>query len=545
MSKYIDIIDTTFASSYKAATSSALVDENIFKMANYASKVGISSFEVAGFNGFEDIAKVKKHLTFSYLYDFREMVGAEANLNTTINASTLVGYDALNIDFVKMHAELMSKYNINTVRVFDNLNSIKNISFTAKEYKKHSLNSEVVILLKERYSIEYYEKIFDELIDSDLEFDTIVLNDKFGACAPAFVAEIISLAKMLLGDYVFVGLKTNDSLSLGISVYLAALEAGVDMLDVAVYPFSCGYGAPDLLSLLYATKNLDYNLGDLTIENIAMYQKQLSKSVSSAKVDIKKEQNSNNFFTPFPAVEINEYNEEINRGIIKERVNDEIMYIFKLLKIKNISKPLSKAIFEQAKLNIIKGRWKIIDGTFATLLAQSSLKIETNIAKKLNSMVRTKKIENNINDFLDVNALEQNLENKFLFSVFDLYKKEPKIREDIVRKKKILGEPSEYCVEVGNKKFLVKIKDVEEEIEVIDYNSDANTTIITSAYDGRVMSINATIGANIIEGELLMVIWSNGKEYEVVSKIEGVVYNVYVKEGEEVNKGSNLLSVEL
>jgi len=545
MSKYIDIIDTSFASSYKAVVSTAMVDENIFKMANYASKVGISSFEVAGFNGFEDIAKEKKHLAFSYLYDFREMVGAEANLNTTVNASTLVGCDVLNIDFIKMHSKLLSRYNINTVRVFDNLNSISNISNTAKIYKDSGVNSEIVVLLKERYSIEYYEKIFDELIESEIEFDTIILIDKFGACSPAFVAEIISLAKMLLGDYIFVGLKTNESLSLGISVYLAALEAGVDMLDVAIYPFSGGYGAPDLLTLLHATKNLDYNLGDLTIENIAMYQKQLTQNVADSKLDIKKEQNSNNFSTPFPAREIKEFNKKVNRAVIKDRLNNEIMYIFKLLKIKNISAPLSRALFEQALLNITKDRWKVIDSNFATLLAQSPLKIDSNIAKKLNSMVRVKRVEENIDELLSSSALERNLENRFLFSIYNLHKQEVKISEDIVKKKKILGEPSEYCVEVGNKKFLVKIKDVEEEIEVIDYNSDANTTIITSAYDGRVMSINATIGANIIEGELLMVIWSDGKEREVVSKIEGVVYNVYVKEGEEISKGSNLLSVEL
>jgi len=545
MAKYIDIIDTSFASSYKVSVGSAFVDESIFKMASYAKKIGISSYEVAGFDSFEDIAKVKRSLLFNYLYDFREMVGEEANLSTMVNASTVVGYDIVNVDFVKMHAELMLKYQITTIRVFDNLNNLNNIANSAKIYKDRGLSVEIVILLTERYSISYYKNLFDELIDSEIEFENLMFIDNFGACAPSFVAEIISLAKVLLGDYVFIGLKTNDNLALGISVYLAALEAGVDMLDVAIHPFSGGFASPDLLSLLLATKKLDYNLGDLSVENVSMYQKELNKVISETKIDITKDQNSNNYSTPFPAIELNEFNKKIDRGVIKDRVTDELMYILKLIKIKNISKPLSQAIFDQALLNIKKGRWKVVDSHFATLLAQSSLTIDHNIAIKLNSMIKRKRVDLNIDNYLVKNVLDQSLENRFIFSIFDLDKKEPQINEKIIKKKKILGDVCEYSVDVGNKKFLVKIRDVEEEIEVIDYNSDVNTTLIKSQYEGRVMSIKVAIGANIVEGELLMTLWSDGKEHEVVSKIEGIVYNIYVKEGEEISKGSNLLSVEL
>jgi pyruvate carboxylase subunit B len=545
MSRYIDIIDTSFATSFKATYGTAVIDNDIFKYASYATKVGISSFEVAGFNSFEDIAFSKKHLAFNYLYDFRQMVGVEANLNTTINASTLTSMEPLSKEFFRMHAKLMSKYNVNTIRVFDNLNNIENINTICNIYKQESLGCEIIILLKERYSIEYYEKLFDELIEKVVEFDTVVFVDNFGACRPNFVAEIISLAKMLLGEYVFVGFKSNDSLSLGLASYLAALSAGVDMLDVALYPLSGGFGAPDLLSLLHATKELDYNLGDLSIENITMYQKELSASCASLEPIKCHSQNSNNFSTPFPAIEIDSYNKEIDRAMIKDRVTDEIMYIFKLLKIKNISQPFSKHIFEQALLNIKNGRWKIIDSSFATLLASSSLSIDSTIASKLNTMVRQKRVSQTIDEYLFTNALEKNLENRFLFSIYNLNKTKKVLNEAVVKKKKILSEPSQYCVEVGNKKFLVKISDVKEEIEVVDYNSDANTTVITSSFTGRVMSINISVGSNIIEGELLMTVWSDGKEQEVVSEIEGIVYNIYVKEGQEIGNNTKLISVEL
>ena len=545
MAKYIDIVDTTYASSYKASFGTAFVDKEFLKMANYAKRVGISSFEVAGFNGFEDIAKAQKSLAFNYLHDFRELVSEDSNLSTTVNTSTLISNEVVSKEFVKEHAKLMKKYNINTIRVFDNLNNVKNIGEVSAIYKKEGLSVETIIVLAQRYSVEYYGKLFDEFVDSSVELDTLFFVDNFGACAPTFVADVISLAKMFLGDYLFIGLKSNDSMYLGTSTYLAALDAGVDILDVAIYPFSGCFGSPDLLSLLYATKKLDYNIGDLDIDNITMYQKELAAKVYSKSAGIKREQKSNVYVTPFPAIELNEYNKSIDRGVIRGSINDEISYILNLLKVKNISQPFSRFIYAQALLNIKNGRWEAIDKNFASILAVSSIKLEPKLAKKINIVATQKKFKPNIDEYLFKLGVENNPENRFIFSLYDLEEKESSYSEELITKKRILGEKEEYCVEVGQKKFLVKIRDVQEEIEVINYNSDANTEKIVSEYSGTVMSIHVAIGSSIIEGQLLMVIWSSGKEYEVASKIEGIVYNVYVKEGQEVLKGQNLLSVEV
>jgi pyruvate carboxylase subunit B len=333
---------------------------------------------------------------------------------------------------------------------------------------------------------------------------------------------------------------------LGTSTYLYALDAGVNILDVAIYPFSGFFGSPDLLSLLYATKKLDYNIGGLQIDDIIMYQKELAAKVYSKSISIQKEHKSNVFITPFPAIELDEYNKSIDRAVVKNSINDEILHILKILKVKNISQPFSKFIFDQAVLNIKHGRWSVIDRNFASILSVSSIKVEADLAKKLNVMATQKRMDDSIDSYLAQKGVEINLENRFLYSLFDLEEKaEPVYKDELITKKRILGDKEEYCVEVGKKKFLVKIKDVAEEIEVINYNTDVNTEKIVSEYSGTVMSIKIAIGSSIIEGELLMVIWSDGKEYEVVSKIEGIVYNIYVEEGQEIKKGDDLISVEM
>ena len=53
--------------------------------------------------------------------------------------------------------------------------------------------------------------------------------------------------------------------------YLAALEAGVDGIDLAAHPVSGGTSQPDILTLLHATKGKDYDLG-LDINKILEYE---------------------------------------------------------------------------------------------------------------------------------------------------------------------------------------------------------------------------------------------------------------------------------
>ncbi len=62
-----------------------------------------------------------------------------------------------------------------------------------------------------------------------------------------------------------------------LQAYLAALEAGADGIDLASAPVSGGTSQPDMLTMLHATKGMNYNLGDLEINKVLEYQEFLKE----------------------------------------------------------------------------------------------------------------------------------------------------------------------------------------------------------------------------------------------------------------------------
>ncbi len=55
---------------------------------------------------------------------------------------------------------------------------------------------------------------------------------------------------------------------MSIACYLAALEAGVDGIDLAAAPVSGGTSQPDILTMMHALKGKDYDLGGFEEEKI-------------------------------------------------------------------------------------------------------------------------------------------------------------------------------------------------------------------------------------------------------------------------------------
>ena len=69
---------------------------------------------------------------------------------------------------------------------------------------------------------------------------------------------------------------THESAGVSVAAYLAALEAGADGIDTAVAPVSGGTSQPDILTMLHATKNTDFNLNDLETSKIIRYKEVLA-----------------------------------------------------------------------------------------------------------------------------------------------------------------------------------------------------------------------------------------------------------------------------
>jgi len=186
-------------------------------------------------------------------------------------------------ELIDLHAKMFAKHGTTTIRNFDALNDVQNLEYSAQCIKNHGLKHEAVVTLMDlppnctgAHDVPFYEKTLRNILDSGLPFDSICFKDASGTSSPNKVFETIKMARKLLGDSTHIRLHTHETAGVSVACYLAALEAGADGIDLAASPVSGGTSQPDILTMLHATKGMNYDLGGLEIDKILKYEEVLA-----------------------------------------------------------------------------------------------------------------------------------------------------------------------------------------------------------------------------------------------------------------------------
>jgi len=272
-SKYIDVMDTTFS---RGAISSIanLESSTLLKAMEIAKESNVSHFEIMTPELFKALVKSSKN-PFGILSKYRDILGAEINLQISVNSLNMLSTNILSEELVQLFIGLFAKYDITTVRNYDPLNDIDNLNYSSYEIKNGYLMNEIAINLLDfpasygqTFSVNYYKNLITKILDDYIEFDAITFIDPIGTISPAKIYDIISMVRELMGDEVYLRLSCSNSAGIAIANYLSALEAGIDGLDLSILPMGCENIEADMLSLLQATKYMDYNIGDLEIDKV-------------------------------------------------------------------------------------------------------------------------------------------------------------------------------------------------------------------------------------------------------------------------------------
>jgi len=285
-SKYIDVMDTTFTRG-DISSIAAIESKKLLNALNIAKESSVTHFEIMTPELFNAFVKNNKN-PFGILNKFREILGEEVNLQITSNSLNMLSSNALSEELVQLFVGLFAKYDITTVRNYDPLNDIDNLNYSSYEIKNGYLMNEIAINLLDfpasygqTFSADYYKNLINKILDDYIEFDAITFIDPIGTMSPAKIYEIISAVRELMGDEVYLRISCSNSAGVAIANYLSALEAGIDGLDLAILPMGCENLEPDMLSLLQATKYMDYNIGDLDIKKVLECHKALKDELST------------------------------------------------------------------------------------------------------------------------------------------------------------------------------------------------------------------------------------------------------------------------
>jgi pyruvate carboxylase subunit B len=597
--KYIDVMDTTFRDGFQSVFGGRVLMEDFFPAVEAAKNAGINHFEFGGGARFQSLFFYLQENAFEMMDKFREIVGPEANLQTLSRGINTVMLDTGSRELIDLHAKMFKKHGTSTIRNFDALNDVNNLAYSAECIKRHGLNHEVVVTMmdlppgcKGAHDVDFYEKTLRNILDSGIEFDSVCFKDASGTANPRKVYETIAMARRLLGEEVHLRLHTHETAGVSVASYLAALEAGANGIDMAASPVSGGTSQPDILTMLHATKGMDYNLGDLQLDKVLKYEERLQECLAEYMIPPEATQVSPLIpFSPMPGGALTANTQMMRDSGNLDKFDEVIAEMKEVVERGGYGTsvtPVSQFYWQQAYANVMFGKWnqiapgygRMVLGYFGKTpvepdpeivkLASEKLKLDPTTENPLD--LADKEVTKSIaywTKVLEDEKLETTEENIFIAASCDqkgiaFLKGEGPL---MVRKGKNNNQSSggeemsgSYTVVVDGKSYSVQVAEGDAEITVAPSAAPAAASTpaatpaastggkgsveINSQTPGNVWKILKAPGDSVNEGEQIMILEAMKMEIDIVAEKAGVIKSIDVNVNDAVVDGQLLATME-
>ncbi|EAJ3555673.1 biotin/lipoyl-containing protein [Campylobacter jejuni] len=591
--KFIDVMDTSFRDGFQSVYGARVLMDDFFPAVEAAKEAGITHFEFGGGARFQSLYFYLNEDAFTMMDRFRAIVGKDANLQTLARGVNTVTLDTGNSELIDLHAKLFAKHGTTTIRNFDALNDINNLKFSGECIAKHGLKHEITITLmdlppncKGAHDVPFYEKILKEILAAEIPFHSICFKDASGTSNPNKIYETIKMARKILPQDMHIRLHTHETAGVSIACYLAALEAGVDGIDLAAAPVSGGTSQPDILTMMHALKGKDYDLGGLEEEKILKYEEVLKDCLKEYFLPPEATMvNPLIPFSPMPGGALTANTQMMRDNNILDKFPQVIHAMREVVEKGGFGTsvtPVSQFYFQQAFNNVMFGPWKKIAEGYGKMVlgyfGKTPVTPDANIvelASKQLNLEPTTELAINIADkdesksiaytktLLEKEGIETSEENIFIAAAckekgIAFLKGEAKVN---IRKLASMPKPmsvdeNKFTVAVNGNKYHVEVsygfdkdvnvksvKKVEENKNIISSNStssvDAENEIL-AGISGNVFKIYVNEGEEVKSGQAIMVLEAMKMEIEVNAPKDGIISELCIKIGDTVNEGEVL-----
>ncbi|MFY9083906.1 biotin/lipoyl-containing protein [Aliarcobacter cryaerophilus] len=599
--KYIDIMDTTFRDGFQSVFGGRVLMNDFFPAVEAAKDAGITHFEFGGGARFQSLFFYLNENAFDMMDKFRAIVGPDANLQTLARGINTVMLDTGSRELIDLHAKMFAKHGTTTIRNFDALNDVQNLEYSAQCIKNHGLKHEAVVTLMDlppnctgAHDVPFYEKTLRNILDSGLPFDSICFKDASGTSSPNKVFETIKMARKLLGDSTHIRLHTHETAGVSVACYLAALEAGADGIDLAASPVSGGTSQPDILTMLHATKGMNYDLGGLQIDKILKYEEVLADCLKDYFLPPEATQVSPLIpFSPMPGGALTA-NTQMMRDNGTLNKFPEVIKAMQEVVVKGgfgtSVTPVSQFYWQQAYANVMFGPWKQIAPGYGRMVlgyfGKTPVEADPEIIKLASEKLKLEPTKRNPLDIadedpkkkvdvwrqrLEIEGIEATEENIFIAAACDekgitflkgnaplnVRKNEKKDESKKIGENKMSN--GNYTVVVDGQRFNVSVFEgdvqniqVAQPVQQVVQQAPAqaapvaaskpvyNGTEAIAPVNGNVWKILVKEGDRVEKDQQIMILEAMKMEIDVVAPVSGTISKILTEPSKAVEEGQTL-----
>ncbi len=242
MAKPVQIMETVLRDGHQSLCATRMRYRQMEPMLASLDKIGYKALEAWGGATFDTC------LRFLDEDPWERLDKLKANLKTPIQmllrGQNLLGYNHYSNDVVEKFVQHAAAHGIGVFRIFDALNDVRNLRVAIKAAlacpEKPEVQGCLVYTISPVHTNEMFVELAKEL--QEMGCHSICIKDMSGLLAPYAADDLVR--KLKAGLDIPVELHTHCTSGFGHATYLKAIEAGVDIVDCALSPFSSDTSQP-------------------------------------------------------------------------------------------------------------------------------------------------------------------------------------------------------------------------------------------------------------------------------------------------------------
>jgi pyruvate carboxylase subunit B len=251
------LVDTTFRDAQQSLLGGHLRGDEIVPIAAKMDAIGFTAMEAFGGATFETQVRRREN-PWEYLRNLAK-VTPNTPIQALIRGQNLLANRNFPDDVVELFIKHAARCGVDVFRVFDPLNDLRNMEATvgAALKAKKKVQGALSYAISPAHSIELWCSLAKGLVNMGCH--EVVVKDTSGLLSPQATWELVTALKATVD--VPIDVHSHCSSGMAPMAYMAAVEAGAQILDVAMSPLAWGTSQPAVESVVAALKGGEYDTG--------------------------------------------------------------------------------------------------------------------------------------------------------------------------------------------------------------------------------------------------------------------------------------------
>ena len=368
--KPLKITETVLRDAHQSLIATRMTTEQMLPIIDKMDKVGYHSVECWGGATFDASLRFLKEDPWERLRKLRDGF-KNTKLQMLFRGQNILGYNHYADDVVEYFVQKSIANGIDIIRIFDCFNDLRNLKSSVeavKLVKKENPNAHAQIALcytlGDAYTLDYWKETAKRI--EDMGADSICIKDMAGLLVPKKATELVQALKD--GSSLPIQMHTHYTSGVASMTYMKAVEAGADIIDTAMSPFSMGTSQPATEVMVEAFKDTPYDTGldqNLLAEIAAYFQPMREEALKTGLMNTKVlGVNIKTLLYQVPGGMLSNLVSQLKEAGAEDKyqaVLEEIPRVRKDFGEPPLVTPSSQIVGTQAVLNVLQGeRYKMI-----------------------------------------------------------------------------------------------------------------------------------------------------------------------------------------